>query len=328
MKKYLILIVIAIVFLTSCNRNNEPKIINLSIAFDDNENITKEIELVSKRIEKRSKGKIKIKVFTNGKLPIHEDSFEELMLNENLIVVENPMYLKEYIPEYEGLLGPMLYKNQKEYLDIIKSSFGKKVVNLSEKKNIKVLSLNYIYEFRNIISNKEIKKTKDLNELNIRIPGDALWIETLGSFGTYPSPLSFSEVYDALKSKEIEGLDGSISTMYKTRIYEVAKNLSLTKHIIKTIGVFIPIELWNNFSLSEQKIIKDEFEKGAINNNLNLKMLENEQINKLKSKGVKFNNIDYNDFSNKIDEFYIKNKENNVKNIYFKIKEKLIKERK
>ncbi len=95
----------------------------------------------------------------------------------------------------------------------------------------------------------------------------------------------------------VDGLEGSILTMYSTKIYEVAKNMSLTKHFLGTVGIYISPKLWDKFSPEQQQIINEELAAGALSNTAELIKLDAEYTQKLEELGVKFNEVNSEEFN-------------------------------
>ena len=62
----------------------------------------------------------------------------------------------------------------------------------AEEKGIKILSLDYIFGFRSLMTNKVITKPEDLKGMKIRTPGAQLYVDTLNHMGATATPLSLS----------------------------------------------------------------------------------------------------------------------------------------
>jgi TRAP-type C4-dicarboxylate transport system substrate-binding protein len=115
---------------------------------------------------------------------------------------------------------------------------------------------------------------------------------SLQAMGANPTPLPFPEVYSAIQQGVIDGLEGSIMTIYGTKIYEVRKQVSLTNHFIGASAVAISPQVWAKLTPEQQTIIQEEFNAGAKHNNEMTLKLETEYEQMLKDLGVKFNEID------------------------------------
>jgi TRAP-type C4-dicarboxylate transport system substrate-binding protein len=307
MKKLFITIAFcAAILILSCNERSDKSSqtaaakhidINMSLVFTQNELLTQELIKVTNKIRERTNGLINIKVFPGGQLPVYKNNLEQVVNGANWIAVEDLTYVGDYVPDFAALAGPMLYNSYDEYLKMMKTEFVAGLKAQSEQKGIKVLNADYIFGFRHMITNREIKNSADMKGMRIRVPGSQLFIHTLSAMGASPASLPFPETYAGVQQGVVDGLEGSILTMYATKIYEVAKNMSLTKHFLGTVGIYISPKLWNTFTAKQQQIVLEELKAGAKSNTAELIKLDKEYAKKLEDLGVKFNEVNTREFS-------------------------------
>lgn len=275
----------------------QKRIIKLSTKFVEDEQTAKTLHIVAKKINERLKDSIEIQVFAGGQLPIGKDSMEQVVSGANWISVDGVNFLGDYIPDYNAVTGPMLYTTFDEYLAMTKTDLVTNLNAEAEKKGIKVLSLDYLFGFRSMLTNRVIVTPQDMKGLKIRVPNSQLYMLTIEAMGGNPSPLPFTEVYSAIQQGVIDGLEGSLMTIYGTKIYEVRKNVSLTNHLLGVSAVTISSKLWNELTEEERTVIQEEFYNGSIYNNDETTKLEKEYQLKLEEFGVKFNEVDSSAFN-------------------------------
>ena len=301
MFKMLLLVLTTAMLFVSCGKGDEKAttdggekkiVIKLSTIFKPEELLTKELEKVAAKIKERSNGSVEIQIYHSGQLPVYKANLEQVASGSNWIAVEDPSYLGDYVPDFAALVGPMLYNTYDEYEAMVQTDFVKGLEKQAEEQGIKILALDYLFGFRNMITNKEIVTPEDLKGLKIRVPASPLWMKTLEAMGANPSPISFTETYAAIQQGVVDGLEGSIETMYSTKMYEVTKNMSETKHFLGTAGVYISPVLWEKLSENQRTIISEEFAAGAKENNKILRETDIEAKKELEKAGVKFNAVD------------------------------------
>ncbi len=296
MKKFTKLIITALtsVAMFSANSADDYKLtLKLSHVFTPEEQLTISIDEVAEAIKKKTNGAIDIQTFPNGQLPTYKDGLEQVVRGANFISVEDPSYPGDYVPDFKALVGPMLYQTYDEYIEIVKTDLVKKMIKDAEAKGIKILALDYIFGFRNVITNKVIKTPADLKGVKLRTPGSKLFIDTLNAMGATAVPLPFSETLSAVQQGVVDGLEGSEFTNLQTKAYELqTKNVALTGHFLGTCGVYISTKVWDKIPAKYQKIIQDEFTSGAASMNALLKTQYAGVVKELEDNGVKFNKVD------------------------------------
>jgi TRAP-type transport system periplasmic protein len=280
----------------SCKKGDKDGyhlVLRLSHVFSPKEQLTKSMDTIAKNVLDRSKGAIEIMTFPQGQIATYKDGVELVVRGAHFISVEDPSYLGDYVPEFTALVGPMLYSSFDEYVDIVKTPLVKGWIKKVEQRGVKVLSLQFIFGFRNLITNKVITKPEDLQGVKLRTPGSQLFIKTINAMGATATPLPWGETFSALQQGVVDGLEGSEFTNIGTKVYETGmKNVALTKHFLGTCGAYISLDVWNKIPPQYQQIIAEEFTREANHMVSLLKSQHSDVVKKLESYGVVFNQID------------------------------------
>ena len=204
MKKIIALLMMAVMMLALCGCGGDKKaenkpandkkiVLKLSHVFSPDEQLYKSMELVAGRIKEKTNGRVEIQCYGQNQLACYKDGLEQVANGANFISVEDPSYLGDYVPDFKPLVGPMLYQSYDEYAKMIETPLVKDMVAKAEKKGIKVLALDYVFGFRNLITNKVITKPEDLKGMKLRTPGSKLFIDTINAMGATATSLPFSE---------------------------------------------------------------------------------------------------------------------------------------
>ncbi len=267
--------------------------LKLSHVFSPAEQLTKSMDLVAESILEKTGGAINIQTFPQAQLPAYKEGVEQVVRGAKFISVEDPSFIGDYVPDFKALYAPMLYRSFDEYVQLTKTQMVADMKAAAEKQGIKILALDYIYGFRNLITQKVIKTPADLKGMKIRTPGSKSYIDTLTAMGASATPLPWGETMSAVQQGVVDGLEGSEFTNIGTKVYEgPAKHVANTRHILGTCGVYISLKVWNEIPANYQAIIQDEFSKGAIHMVELLKSQHGGVVKELESFGVQFNEVD------------------------------------
>lgn len=286
-----------LVFISACQKDKTGQdfsiTLRLSHVFNVNEELAQSIELVAERINQKTQGAVRVLTYPGGQIATYKDGVEMVVRGAHFISVEDPSYIGDYVPEFTALVGPMLYNNFDEYMALIKTPLVKGWLKKVEDKGIKVLSLQYIFGFRNLITDKLIETPEDLKGVKLRTPGSKLFIKTLNAMGATATSLPWGETFSALQQGVVDGLEGSEFTNLGTKVYETGKkNVAYTKHFLGTCGVYISTDVWAKIPEKFQHIIEQEFTYEAEQMIKQLKGKHAQVVKDLQAQGVKFNTID------------------------------------
>lgn len=297
---------VALSFGTAASAADNYKLtLKLSHVFSPAEDLTKFMDEVSGIIKKKTNGAINIQTFPQGQIATYKDGMEQVVRGANFISVEDPSYVGDYVPDFKALVGPMLYDNYDEYSTLVRNT--KLVADMkkaAEAKGIRILALDYVFGFRSVITDKVINKPEDLKGVKLRTPGSKLFIDTINAMGATATPLPWGETLSAVSQGVVDGLEGSEFTNLGTKVYEVRKNVALTRHFLGTCGVYISTKVWDKIPANYQKIIQDEFDAGALRMVETMKGKHGAVVKELESYGVKFNEVDKQAFKNATSRIY------------------------
>lgn len=317
MKRKSLMIVLALVLISAAvvtaagrqeaaGEEDYKLVLRLSHVFSPAEQLTISMDEVAASIYEKTDGAIEIQTFPQAQLPAYKEGVEQVVRGADFISVEDPSFIGDYVPDFKALYAPMLYRSFDEYVDLVQRDVVLNMMAQAEEQGIKILALDYIYGFRNLITDKEIRTPADLSGMRIRVPGTRTYIDTLTAMGSIATPLPWGETLSAVQQGVVDGLEGSEFTNIGTRVYETrAKNVATTRHILGTCGVYISTEVWAGIPEHYREIIQEEFTKGADN----MVRLLSEQhagvVEELESYGVVFNEVDGDAFREALAPLYV-----------------------
>lgn len=302
----------ALILVIGCSKGKEssrqvkPRVIKVSTKFVDDEQTVKSLVKVVKAINERSGGSLELQLFTSGTLPIGKDGMEQVATGSDWILVDGVNFLGDYVPDYNAVTGPMLYQSFDEYLKMMRTPLVQELNAVAEEKGIKVLSLDWLFGFRSMITKKPIKVPADMKGLKIRVPTSQLYTFTIEALGGNPIAMPYPDTYAALQQGVIDGIEGSIMTLYGTKQYENVKEVSLTRHLLGVSAVCISDKCWKSLTDEQRTIIQEEVNRGAEDNLRETIRLEAEYELRLKELGVTFHEVDADAFNKVVAPVYSK----------------------
>lgn len=303
MKKGIKLLSVSLIFvlltfsLTGCG-NNETKgdgdfhiQLRLSHVFNPVEQLSISMDWVAERIYERTNGAVEIITFPQGQIQTGKYAIDQVLRGANFISVEDPSNIGHVVPDFSALVGPFLYESFEEYVQMVRTDLVQEMKDRAYEEGIKVLALDFIFGFRNVISDKVITSPEDMRGLRIRTPPSALFIDTFNAIGSVVTPLTWGETLPALQQGVIGAIEGSEFTNIGNRVFEISNHVALTRHFLGTCGVFLSTEVWESIPEQYQEIILEEFEKGAAEMVRILTESHSDVVDQLKAYGVQFNEV-------------------------------------
>ncbi|WP_439259075.1 TRAP transporter substrate-binding protein [Lonepinella sp. BR2930] len=248
--------------------------------------VTKATELMAKRANELSNGRITIKLHPNSELGSSDTQIDGTRMGTiDIVVVGNPYYTT-FNEELNLLDLPFLFRDEEHVEKVLSGEIGSELLKSLEKSNLKGLAF-YEIGFRDITNSKKaIKSVADLSHLKLRTTPNPAHIAAFKEWGANPTPMPFNEVYFSLKTGVIDGQENPVHHIYNNNLQEVQKYLSLTHHAYTAAPMSMNLDSFNALDKEDQDILLKAAKEGAeLEKKLNRE--ENQvYLNKLKEQGM------------------------------------------
>jgi len=158
------------------------------------------------------------------------------------------------------------------------------------------LHLLGMYEngFRHVLNKvRAVKKPDDLKGLKIRITGGKFRQGVFASLGANPAPVAWSETFTALQTGVVVGAEAAAYGFYSAKLYELAKFLSLTRHVYTPTFLVASDRFFKSLTPEQKKAF---IEAGRAITDVayaSAERLEAEAFAEMEKAGVKTNEVDF-----------------------------------
>ena len=219
----------------------------------------------AKNVKERTKGGLEIQVFHSAQLGVEEDIIEQLKQGANVGQNTDSARLGMYVPAIAVMNAPYFVDSVDEVAKLREmASIKQWQKELEDKHGIKILSFTWVQGMRHMVTNKPIRTPEDLKGLRIRTPGVPIWQESIRALGATPVALPFGEVYIGTQQKAIDGADLVYRNVTGAKLFEVAKYMSETNHILLINFEVISKKFFDSLPPEYQKVLIEECDKAGL----------------------------------------------------------------
>jgi TRAP-type transport system periplasmic protein len=146
--------------------------------------------------------------------------------------------------------------------------------------------------FRNVTnSRRPILRLEDIAGLKIRVIANPVYIETFGRLGANPVPMNFSELYTALETKAVDGQENPYSVILTSKLNEVQKYLSNSRHTYTTNLILVSKKFWDRLSPTEQRIMKEAAAESLSYQREVSRTQAQQAVTELQAKGMQYDEL-------------------------------------
>jgi tripartite ATP-independent transporter DctP family solute receptor len=186
-------------------------------------------------VESKSNSKIKVNVYAGSQLGTYGEMLVSLQANDIQGMIFQPAPAVSFIPQLALLDLPYAFlgKSRVQIDKVLNSSsFTKLLDEAFEKAGYKRMSFAQAGTFREVTSNKELRKFEDFRGLNIRTLENKYHIAFWKAVGANPTPVAFGELYLALQQGLVDAQENPYDTSRAAKFQEVQKYVVNTHHIL------------------------------------------------------------------------------------------------
>ncbi|WP_203364021.1 TRAP transporter substrate-binding protein [Bacillus sp. REN10] len=243
-----------------------------------------------KSVEKKTDGKVDIKIFPAAQLGNVTDMMEQVRRGDIEMSFGASTLFSQSIPEFAVWDSFYLYDDVAHAHRVLDGKAGQELMKVLEPKGLTGLGYMEI-GFRNFSNSKRpIKDIADLKGLKIR-GYSPIQIKAWESLNVSLTNLAWPEVFTSLQQNLIDGQESATTSFYEAKFYEAQKYWSLTKHIYTDYLWYANKEFMNNLSAEEKQIIEEEA-KAAIDLERELMAKQEEEtLAMLPDLGIKVNEV-------------------------------------
>jgi len=208
-------------------------------------------------VEKRSNGRIEVRLFPSAQLGSERQMIEGLQAGtlECTPTSTGPMGLFE--PGFFVFDLPYIFKDSKSADAVLDGPIGTELAQRLEK--IGIVSLAWWENGMRQMTNSRgpVVKPTDIKGLKLRTMENEVHMKYFKNLGATPTPMGFGEVYMALKTKTVDAQENPLAIIANNKFYEVQKYMTITDHVYSPAIFLVSKKWWDKLPADLQKIVKD-----------------------------------------------------------------------
>lgn len=265
------------------------------------------LEFFGKRLNEISGNKYQVQVFPGGQLGNQTELIQQLQKGSVQMSTTSMADLGNYSPIVNIMDIPFLFKSKEQAWNVADGPIGDMMKDRVEKEaNVKVLGWWSIGVRSVFNSKKPINSPADLKGMKIRTQPNPMHVAAFEALGALPTPIAYTELFNALQQKVIDGAENDPTNMLQMKFYEACKFYSLTEHFNNVAGsaVMMSFHFFNALPPIEQaNVLRAAKETTTYQRNWTE---ENgvKALKELERLGVKINKVDKAPFQKAVEPFY------------------------
>jgi tripartite ATP-independent transporter DctP family solute receptor len=243
--------------------------------------------------EDKTKGRVKLQYFPDSQLGEEAQVAKQMSLGTVDMAIISPSVFSTTVPELGMLDLGYLFDDFDQVARALDGEAGKAVRDLfAAGTRSEILAFGYNFGFRNVNTIKPVSTPQDLRGVSLRVLPAPNFVATLKAMGATPVPLPSGEIYTALQTGVIEGLEHDPVSILQLKTYEKANQYALTKHIFNLLNPVISQVSLKKLSTGDQDALRSAAKEASESQREQAAAEEQKALKNLAGKGVKIHEVD------------------------------------
>lgn len=245
-------------------------------------------------VEAKSDGKITVQIHPNSELGGDEAMLESVALGTLTMVIPSATMLSSYVPEFDILGMPYLFKDTDTAFATIDGGLGELLDQKLAAAGVGLTNLGYDFNgIRNMTnSRKPIRTPGDLSGLKMRCMSNEIFVQMFQHLGANATPMSWSELFTALQQGTVDGQENPASLIYEAKFQEVQSQLSTTEHIYDFCAVIIGSSFYEGLDDEAREIVTSAAEEILVKQQRVMETSQNEEyLKRLEESGMEITRL-------------------------------------
>jgi len=267
----------------------DAKPFRISLPGNEEEWQAKNLKAFKAALDKSSPGQFDVQIHYNGTLFGQGTEIEAMQRGNLEVGMVSPQDISALIAEYSVFTTGYLMRDPAHLDAVYDGDIGAEYKARIEKEiGITLVKSQYLGTRHVILREpKEVNTPADMAGLKLRMPGSEAWQFLGNALGANATPLAFEEVYLAMQTGTIDGLENPLADAIASKFYEVSKQVVLTSHMVSNTFFAVASAYWHALSDEQRNAIAAAEAEGKAVNDNGVVATEKDAVVFMESKGLK-----------------------------------------
>jgi tripartite ATP-independent transporter DctP family solute receptor len=236
----------------------DAKVFRISTPGTAEEWQSKALGVFKTELDKAAPGAFDVQTHFNGTLFAQGTEIEAMQRGNLECALTSPQDITNFIPEYSIFTNGYLMRDPAHLDAVYDGEVGEEYkARVSKDVGLHIVRSQYLGTRHVILRQpREIKTPADMAGLKLRMPGSETWQFLGNALGAHATPLAFEEVYLAMQTGTIDGLENPLPDAMAAKFYEVSKQVVLTGHMVSNVFFSLANGFWDGLSDDEKKAVE------------------------------------------------------------------------
>jgi tripartite ATP-independent transporter DctP family solute receptor len=247
------------------------------------------VEAMGKKLEAATNGRLSVQMFPAMQLGGEKEMIEQAQVGALQIARVSVGAIGPVVDDLNVFNLPFVFRDGAHMEKVIDGAIGTELLaKITATEKTGLIGLAWMNAgTRNIYNTKRpIKSLDDLKGMKIRMMGNPLFVDTMNSLGGNGIAMGFDQLYNAMQTGVVDGAENNFPTFIAQNHFQVAKNISMTEHLIIPEILVFSRKSWAALSAEDQALVAKTGKEAQAEQRVLWYKAEDEALAKMKTAGI------------------------------------------
>jgi tripartite ATP-independent transporter DctP family solute receptor len=217
------------------------------------------VENLGKKLEQATNGRLSVQMFGSMQLGGEKEAIEQAQVGALQMARVSVGAIGPVIDDLNVFNLPFLFRNTAHMQKVIDGAIGSELLDkVTANEKAGLVGLCWMDAgARSFYNTKHpIKSIADLKGLKVRVIGNPMFVDMANALGANGVAMGYDQVFSALQTGVIDGAENNPPSFVFDNHYQVAKNYTLTEHLIVPEILVFSRKTWDALSKDDQALIR------------------------------------------------------------------------
>lgn len=217
------------------------------------------VESLGEKLSKATNGRLSVQMYASMQLGGEKEAIEQAQVGALAIARVSVGTLGPVVDDLNVLNLPFLFSNVEHARKVLDGAIGQELLDkVTNHPTAGLVGLAWMDAgARSMYTTKKpIHTIADLKGLKMRVIGNPIFVDMMNALGGNGIAMGYDQVFTALQTGVIDGAENNPPSYVFDNHYQVAKNYTMTEHLIVPEMLVFSKVSWNKLSKDEQALVR------------------------------------------------------------------------
>src|SRR5712692_10285887 len=216
------------------------------------------VENLGKKLEQATNGRLSVQMFASMQLGGEKEAIEQAQVGAIQFARVSVGALGPVIDDLNVFNLPFLFRDTAHAQKVMDGAIGQELLDkVTNNEKAGLIGLCWMDAGARSMydTKKPINSIADLKGLKVRVMGNPMFVDMMNDLGGNGIAMGYDQVFSALQTGVVDGAENNPPSFVFDNHYQVAKNYTLTEHLIVPEMLVFSKKTWNALSKDDQALL-------------------------------------------------------------------------